>query len=376
MVDFLRLKNTGSDTVGLQAMSTSDKAWVAWKFGSYIVNNPSNYMRIQVSTSNPGGTWENIGSFVDTFRDPIGTHPTTTVYSSTTGLYQVRQPSVADRPSLNDSNSPVYLYNHPTNGWGSRISSSGVNSSYQFEDSMMPAVAAHLAGLNIGSYSIQPNNPGGSGKTWIARDTITDFARSGSTTTTLWQCTASPSPTEYRPVYANDSGTSGDFQEYSDSGVDTLVKCIHTRSWSSSGVGSYVFQTSAPTTGTWVKMGASITDTRQTVSPSSYVSNTSGNFTGYYARDYAGTYTGTYIRDFAGAYAGAYRMIFSGFAGPQYVGYYTGYYRGYFTGNYTGYFRTNYAGTYTAYYTGYYAGATVTSNKETVSSKSLWLRTA
>ena len=112
----------------------------------------------------------------------------------------------------------------------------------------------------------------------------------------------------------------------------------------STGVGKYAVQQSAPVGGTWITQGSSFSDTRNTLTNENY----SGNYTG----SYAGNYTGSY--------SGSYRLFYAGFAGTLYTGTYSGTYTG------------NYSGTYT----GTYTGATVNNAVETVSTVSLWMRTA
>jgi len=126
-----------------------------------------------------------------------------------------------------------------------------------------------------------------------------------------------------------------------------------------------------------------------------YVGNYTGFYTGFFTGAYSGpsysgnyvglNYTGTYSQNFTGAYAGtyagnytgAYARFFAGFLNGYYSGTYTGYYTGYYSGTYSQNFSGTYAGiTYSGTYTGSYTGQTVLATKDTVSTVSLWIRTA
>ena len=88
-------------------------------------------------------------------------------------------------------------------------------------------------------------------------------------------------------------------------------------------------QTDAPVSGgTWVTRGSAFSDTRETTSNTSYTGAYSGN------------YTGAYTRFFAGSVGGFF------------------------------------SGTYTGFYSGAYSGLTLDANTETISTVSLWVRTA
>jgi hypothetical protein len=130
----------------------------------------------------------------------------------------------------------------------------------------------------------------------------------------------------------------------SDAEIQTLTERLRNQIVST-GIGKYVVQSTAPVSGgTWVTRGSAFSDTRETTSTVSYTGSYSGTYTGAYA----GNYTGAYTRFFAGS-----------------VG-------GFFSGTYTGY----YTGSYTGSYSGSYSGLTLNAGTETVSSVSLWIRTA
>jgi hypothetical protein len=96
----------------------------------------------------------------------------------------------------------------------------------------------------------------------------------------------------------------------------------------SGGVGKYLLQTGAPSAaGTWVQMGATMTDQLKDVA--------SVNYSG----DYTGSYSGSYARFFAG------------------------------------FLNANYTGSYSGTYTGYYAGNTIQSSSSTQETKQLFIRT-
>jgi hypothetical protein len=107
-----------------------------------------------------------------------------------------------------------------------------------------------------------------------------------------------------------------------------------------------------------------------------YTGTYSGPYTGTYSGGYRGTYTGTYSGPYTGTYSAPYTGTYSGPYSATYTGTYSGPYTGTYTGTYSGNYTGTYSGPYTGTYTGTYAGNTIQVTKDTVSTVSLWVKTA
>lgn len=139
--------------------------------------------------------------------------------------------------------------------------------------------------------------------------------------------TAATAPSTVRPLKVNTTSPIS-VKEMSDAEIQTLTERLRNQIVAT-GIGKYAVQSTAPVSGgTWVTRGSAFSDTRETTSNTSYIGAYSGN------------YTGAYTRFFAGSIGGFF------------------------------------SGTYTGFYSGAYSGLTIDANTETVSSVSLWIRTA
>ena len=230
-------------------------------------------------------------------------------------------------------------------------------------------VLTHLASGKVGAYYLQPTAPATG--SWVNVGTVTDTAQSGNSTTYLWRCTASTAPSVVRPIFASGQNTA----ESNDATMQGL-RDSYTQYVKNYGPGQYRVQASAPTTGTWVRMGSAFSDTIQQVSNLSY--------TGSYAASYSSTYSAGYASTYAAGYGGYYSASYTGSYARSYAGVIYGYYSGSYAGSRLKYFSGSrtyyYAGSRTYYYAGArdhtYTGLTVVSTKDSPSNVSLWLRTA
>ena len=267
-------------------------------------------------TVNINGAGTAIGTFVDTERpNTIGSHPVGTNVNSVTLTFNQELTAVAE----NITRPLVYNTGNLNQADDTAINGTVIN-----------RALTELVNDGLGSYAVQPSAP--SGGTWVAISTITDQAQGGDTITTLWRKTAATAPATFRPLKVRNDN---DIQEMTDAEIQTLTTRFRNQIVST-GVGQYRVQQNAPGTGTWVRKGLAWTDTRQQVANQAY----------------AGAYSGAY----AGAYAGYFTRFYAGVNYGSFTGYFTGY--------------------YTGFYTGYYTGLTVQGTKETVSTASLWIRTA
>lgn len=276
--------------------------------------------------------WTGIGTFADTRRDQaVGTHPANTTIHTDNYVFRQNHTDVTPSPTRRP-----FSVKYDSGSFDGVIEMTDAECRADIVD----RVNAKIAGGGVGSYALQPSAPGTG--TWSEVATINNKFQSGvNNTTKLWKRTTGSNTTATRPL-GWDSGNSR-VSELTDAEIKDLVE-MYQESIVDTGIGKYVLQESAPGSGTWQRVGAAFSDTRKTRSDSSY----SGDYTGAYAGDYSGTYTGNYSTFYSGRQVGPY-------AG-NYTGTYTGYYSGTYTGSYT--------------------GATINNTNETVTTVSLWLRTA
>ncbi len=179
----------------------------------------------------------------------------------------------------------------------------------------------------VGQYKIETSSP--SGGTWTSRYTIAETQVDGTDVNYyLWQKTAptTDAGTNEDLLLKVDTDT-GSVTEMTAANIQTLLPAFRNRIMAG-GVGKYLLQTGAPSaTGTWVQMGATMTDQLKDVASVNY------------AGDYTGSYSGSYQRFFAG------------------------------------FLNANYTGSYSGTYTGYYAGNTIQSSSSTQETKQLFIRT-
>jgi hypothetical protein len=334
-------------------------------------------------TTNNSGAGTSIGTFVDTTRnETIGTHPATGAVSTTT--YYVKQ--VTASATENITNRPL--------AWDSRLEEMTDGDIDSTMDLCIDAMVEESS-YTAGQYKLQATAP--SGGTWVARYTLTDTAQGGNTVTYLWQKTIATSAptTDLTPLKVFNGANCKQMTEVE---IEQMLPVFRNRIIET-GIGTYKIQTDAPSGGTWIQTGNTLTDTREEVTPQNYagnfVGNFSGNFTGFYTGNYggvvnySGNYAGTYstFTGFAAAYSGVYSgtapysSVFTGptnysgaFSGTaQYAGNYLGTatysgiiedspiaYSGTYTSSFAG--SRNYAGTYESTvpgtnYTGFYAGS-------------------
>ena len=190
---------------------------------------------------------------------------------------------------------------------------------------LMSYALSNLVNSGVGSYSLSPTTPVGG--TWVAERTIQNTTAAANNVTYLWRKTAVTAPSTSRTLKINTTSPIS-VKEMSDAEIQTLTERLRNRIIST-GIGKYAVQTDAPVSGgTWVTRGSAFSDTRETTSNTSYTGAYSGN------------YTGAYTRFFAGSVGGFF------------------------------------SGTYTGFYSGAYSGLTLNANTETISTVSLWVRTA
>ena len=273
---------------------------------------------------NAEGSWTDIGTFADTRRDQAtGTHPANTTVHTDNYVFRQNLTDLTPSPTAR----PIAV-KYDGGSFDGLIEMTDAECRADIVD----RINAKITAGGVGSYVMQPAAPGTG--TWTNVGTINNklSVDTVNNTTILWKRTTGSNTTATRPLKWNGSAS---LKELSDAEINDLVE-MYQESIVDTGIGKYALQTSAPGTGTWQRVGAAFSDTRKQRNDISY------------AGDYQGTYAGTY------------------------TGYYSTYYSGRQVGPYTG----NYTGNYTGTYTGNYTGATIVATEDTVSTTSLWLRTA
>jgi len=315
--------DTSTTPVSFKEMNDAD-----YDYLTHIVLSQFAASNTGVGTVSSNSSFTLIGTFSDTYRPyTVGQHPVGT--DITTVTYNFYQDYGTATENLVR---PVHY-------------SAGANT-FEQDDSTLNTTSisnalANLVNYGVGSYSLSPTAP--IGGTWVAERTIQNTTSAANNVTYVWRKTAATAPSTVRPLKVNTTSPIS-VKEMSDAEIQTLTERLRNQIVST-GIGKYVVQSTAPVSGgTWVTRGSAFSDTRETTSTVSYTGSYSGTYTGAYA----GNYTGAYTRFFAGS-----------------VG-------GFFSGTYTGY----YTGSYTGSYSGSYSGLTLNAGTETVSSVSLWIRTA
>lgn len=422
---------TSSNFQGLQTMSDTEiKNYIANKITvgfAGAVGNGSNTADINVDTANAlSGTA--IGSFVDTDRDEAtGTHPATGATTTTT--YYAKQITATDtgtitnRPlgydsaikQLTDAQINTDILDKaitamvteseytagqyrlagsaPTGGtWTARYTitdvANGGNTTYyiwqktaatstpnadlrplktysgnnvkQMSDTeiqeMIPYFRNRIISTGVGTYKLQASTPVGG--TWVSM---------GSGSDTREQLASQ----NYTGSYGGNrsySTTYGGTRAYSTSYTNTFAG---NRTYAS-GAGQYAGNRTYSATYT-----SSFSGTRPYAGSRTY----SGTYVLYYAGYVGGNFAGS--RTYSANYISATQSFTSGYAGSRtysaaYAGSrtYSGTYANSYAGSRT--YSGSYAGTrtYSGSYSGTYAGDTILSSKDTVTTVSLWIRTA
>jgi hypothetical protein len=415
MANPLKVRSSGATFQGLQTMTDAEMDYAI----DVILKNFAATNTGLGTVNIDGATGTSIGTFTDTSRSgTVGDHPVTDS-PTTVATYTFKQDiTTAATESLTR---PV------------EYSSTGVRqqNDTQLNDSIINRALTNLTTSGIGSYVLQPSAPIG---TWTSIGSITNSVIGATNTSTLWRKTGGTAPTTVRPLKYQTSPTKS-VQQMTDAEIQSLTNRLRNRIIATNR-GIYRLQTSAPSPGTWTTAGAAFNDTRNALATPSYVGSYTGSFTGTYTGNFAGTYvpafTGFYSRAFTGFYAGAYQRFFSGFSGGFFTGSYTGFftssyagtyqgipgnfagvyagtysrtfagaytaffsgftigtftgfYTGFFSGTYTGFYSQtgfsgtysrNFSGAYSGTYSGAYAGVTIQASTDTISTVSLWVRTA
>jgi hypothetical protein len=351
---------------GLQEMSDSEMGNTLNSLGLAMANKSSSNGNLTV---NVNGTGTVIGAFVDTSRpDVVGSHPVGTSVISVQSIFN----QVLSAGSISPTR-PVEW------SGGAMRQMSDASLRTDIYDKMVVALAAKTTG----AYVMQPNTP--TGGTWVQIASITNAMQSAGNTTYLWRKTNNSAPSTKRPlklgaelIEMNDDDIATMFDDYANYVIDT-------------GKGKYAVSDAAPSSGTWVKMGATVTDTIRRLGNQSYTGYFTRSFSGAYATYTPFSYTGYYSRGYSGSYTGYYQFTGSQQNPIYYSGRLAGYYQTptytYYTGYYSGTYNSNVPKDRTGTTVGYvptssstqipksYSGLTVLTTVDNISNTNLWLRT-
>ncbi len=435
MANPLRVKTSGATFQGLQIMTDAEMDYCVDIILKHFANTNSGLGTVNID----GATGTSIGTFVDTSRSgSVGDHPvadsptTVTTYTfkqdiTTTATEVITQPiehstsgirqqndtqlnaSIISRALANCVATGIGSYalqpSSPSGTWtsigtitNSVIGATNTSTLWRKTGGTAPTTVRPLKYQTSPSKSFkQMTDPEIQGFTNRFRNRIIS---TGIGTYKL-QATA-PSPGTWTTTGAAFDDTRNALANISYTGS-------YGGSFTSSYAGSYVGSYSRSFAGSY---------------SGSYSSGYTGSYSGTYTRVFSGAYTGFYTGSFTGSYTrtrsqgftGSYQAVFGSYLGPSYTGTYTAFFTGFYsgaytraftgfyTGNYTGSFTGSYAGTYTRSFTGSYAGSytgsfsgsyagsysstfggayagnytgtTIQASTDTVSTVSLWVRTA
>ena len=300
----LRIKTTGGGTfLGLQEMQTTEMDYAVHQILTEFSTSTTGS-----GTVNINGDGTSMGTFTDTIRtESIGSHPTTNAITSTNytlkqNLSSVAETSIVYPLFLNDSG---YAAEHSNN----------------LNTVLISRALANLTSNGIGSYVLAEANPNSSLYTSTG-STIVDSSLTANTTYTLWRKTtgvSAPSTVRTAKLY------SGAIQEMSDTEIKTLAARLRNQI-SATGIGQYKLSATNPAGSgeTWVQVGGTILDKRNTLADIGYNANYVGDYaanwekqwSGVYTKQYEKIYEGVFTKQFEKAYIGQYEKHYN----KQYTG--------------------------------------------------------
>ena len=295
----LRIKTTGGGTfLGLQEMQTTEMDYAVHQILTEFSTSTAGS-----GTININGVGTDMGTFTDTIRtESIGAHPTTNAITSSNytlkqNLSSVAETSIVYPLFLNDSG---YAAEHSNN----------------LNTVLISRALANLTSNGIGSYVLAEANPNSSHYTSTG-STVVDSSLTANTTYTLWRKTTGVSaPSTIRTAKLD----SGAIKEMSDLEIKALAARLRNQI-SSTGIGQYKLSATNPAASgeTWVQVGGTILDKRNTLADIGYNANYVGDYaaswdktwTGIYTKQYEAIYEGVFTKQFEKAYIGQYEKHYN-----------------------------------------------------------------
>ena len=280
----LKIKETvGGTFLGLQEMQSTEMDYavhqILTEFSTSLTGS---------GTININGDGTSMGSFSDTTRTgSVGDHPVdSTDFSTSTYTLKQNLESVAETSMIN----PLFLND---SGYAAEHSNN-------LNSTLISRALSNLVSNGLGSYYLSESNPNSS----LYSDSgysILDTNKAGTTTFKLWRKTtgvSAPSTVRTAQIYNNSS-----IQEMSDADIKTLAARLRNQIVAT-GIGQYKLSASNPAGAgeTWIQVGSTVTDTRNTVSTQTY----SATYEGVFNKTYAGLYEVLYNKQYLDQYEGSY----------------------------------------------------------------------
>lgn len=249
-----------------------------------------------VGTINIGNT-NPIGTFIDTVRVGGVGNSNTTILSNTYTLSQVNTvQSTVD--------SPMYV-GVVTSGNTVTIQENATT----LNDLADEIIQSLVSNYGVNSYYLGTSAPADGG-TWVSRGSLLDTLQNFIVTNTeyrLWHKITSSTYTSYKAPLKIDG--SNQLTQWSLTEVQRLIKKVEERIIST-GIGTYVLQTSAPANGTWALAGT-IIDVRRGVDVDPGYTGVGNTYTATYQSETQPTYTGPTL-SFISSYEGDSADVYTG----------------------------------------------------------------
>ncbi len=248
-----------------------------------------------------------VGTFDDNFATAeTGTHPYVGSTSTTTYTFKQNNSSTSE-----SSIHPLITIDSPSNNGHVRIvNDTELNAVMDLALSDIAKSNATAAGT--GTYFVGESAPSITG-TWVAQDQffdeITNHANDDASKTTykLWRKTSyDNSPAEVKLL----KQVLGNIKVQTDAELEHLTTRLRNRIIAT-GIGTYKFQTSSPSPGTWVARGSAI-DRNPTISSLQYTGTFSANYSRQFSRQFDRSFSDQYTRgQFARQFTSQFTRIFS-----------------------------------------------------------------
>jgi len=316
----------------LKGITTSEQDYLAYQAGLQLADADSAEVG-SLTRSATGST--SIGSFSDTaFDQAIGTHPGTSITTSTTTTTVYQKTGTASEAG-SDFHRPVALMDDTDTTPPQDIK---VMNDTRLNTLVNSLISTIFTNDYPGTYRLGTSAPSGDYATYISgifTDTRTDGT---SVTYNLYKRNTYTPPTAVNPLRI---ANTFDLKEMSDAEIKyTLGQRAKTQIMST-GVGKYQLRSSVQGVpsdpGTWVAKGTA-TDTKTTTADVNYTRTSQ--------TDYQSNYDAAYIRNYEGNYINTYSRTRTSAYTTDYVGY-SGAYVATYISNYEGDYISNYEGDYT-----------------------------
>ena len=354
----LKIKETvGGTFLGLQEMQTTEMDYAVHQILTEFSTSLTG-----AGTINVNGDGTSMGVFTDTTRSgSVGDHPVASDgFNSSTFTLKQNLESIAETSMIN----PLFLND---SGYAAEHSNN-------LNSTLISRALSNLVSNGLGSYILSESNPNSTLYS-DSGSSIVDTNKAGTTTLKLWRKNkgvSAPSTVRTSQIHNNSS-----IQEMSDADIKTLAARLRNQIIAT-GIGQYKFASSNPAGSgeTWIQVGSTLTDTRNTVAQQQYAASYEGVFNkeyvglyegtynkqystlyeGAFNKAYEATYLGVYVHQFTKEYIGEYGHIYVGNYNKEYEGTFVKQYEGAFVGTYTGIYVKQYQGQYEGNYLKSYTG--------------------